>query len=100
MAALTAARVGDRVIFERADALFDVENVTAPGVIEKAPRSPLKTFDEAVEIAAGHKKDGARLWVRHHANPNSVEPYRAGLDVSKMPTTGRTAPPAFGKTSK
>lgn len=99
MADLTTATADDRVIFERADGLFDVENVIAPSKLETA-RGGLKTLNEAREIALGHKNSGAQLWVRHHSKPNVIESYRpTPLDVSNIPTSAGTAP-SFSKTGE
>lgn len=77
MADLTDAQPGDRVIFGRADGLYDVQNVTAPGVFETVDRPPLDSLDKAYEIALGHMRPGGRhVWLRHHAEPNSIELYR------------------------
>ena len=79
MADVTAAKLVDRVIFERGDGLYDVENVSAPGKLETARPGGLpglKSLHEAHEIALGHMKTGGRVWVRHHHTPNSIELYR------------------------
>jgi hypothetical protein len=96
MADLTAAKAGDRVLFEKGDGFYDIEDVTAPGQFHSARRG-LKSLHEARDIAVGHMDAGGHLWVRHHATLHSIEPYRAP-DVAKNPTTARTAPPSFGKT--
>ena len=76
MADLTTAQVGDRVIFESADSVYEVQNVTAPGVFETVNRSPLSSLHAAWEIALGQMgPEGSNVWVRHHSTPNSIEPY-------------------------
>ena len=96
---LTNARSGDRVIFERTDGRYDIQNVIAPGRLETI-RAGLETLNDAREIALGHKNRGAQLWVRHHSSANLIEPYRpTSLDVSNMATSGGTAP-SFSKTGE
>lgn len=65
---------GDRIVFERADGLFDVLGITESGK-EETRRAKLPTIDFAHEIARGGL-DGGRLWWRHHSAPNVTEPYR------------------------
>ncbi len=65
------------MIFERADGLYDVENVIALGKIETVNRPPLKSLKEARDIALGDKPFDALVWVRHHATPNAIELYRS-----------------------
>jgi hypothetical protein len=67
-------RVGDRVVFERVDGLFEVENVVASGKPETIDRT-FKTRDEAWQIARGHLEKGRRVLSRHHATPNSFESF-------------------------
>jgi len=69
------AAAGDRVIYKRADGLHDVEDVIEPGKLETA-RGALTSLTEAREVALAHKKSGSRLWVRRHATPNLIEPYK------------------------
>ncbi len=73
MAHLKTAKTGDRVVFKRADGLYDIENVVAPGELKKV-RQGINTWNQAREIALGHKSDGAKLWVRHHGTPDEIEP--------------------------
>ena len=78
---LTAALAGDRAVFERGDGLDDIENVIASDKSETVDHCPpLKSGREAGGIALAHKKSGARVWVRHHAAPNSITPYRHDED--------------------
>jgi hypothetical protein len=66
-------QLGDRAIFERADGLFDVENVVAGK--RDAARAGLKSLDEAWQIARGHGTSG-RVWIRHHETPTAYKPFR------------------------
>jgi len=65
------AKVGDRVIVERFNGLYDVERISEPGKVDNA-RSDLKSIDEAWQIARGHVETGGRVWL-HRQNSFSVE---------------------------
>jgi hypothetical protein len=65
---------GDRLVFARADGLYDVLGITASGE-EETRRSGLATLDEAYRVARSGL-EGGRLWWRHHDSPNTTEPYR------------------------
>ena len=94
-------KAGDRVVFERPDGLFDVENIVErhsptehkfvfegdfdpgwndpehPLTTETVKRRSLKRLQEAYEIAFAHMEPRGHVWVRHHASPNSLELYHA-----------------------
>jgi hypothetical protein len=92
----TELAVGDRVIFARADGLYNIQKVIeltplneegilegtfdkkwsnsdSPLALETAKRPPVKSIKEAYEIARGELKSGGHVWVSYHTRSNQVE---------------------------
>jgi len=66
-------KVGDRIVVETIDGLYDVLKVVELGVVDVA-RSQLKSLDEAWQVARGHVEAGGRVWIRR-PNSTSLEPF-------------------------